>query len=367
MSAVTPFAERVVQWQKVHGRSHLPWQNTRDPYRIWLSEIMLQQTQVGTVLSYYERFLKTLPTVRDLASAEHATVMSLWAGLGYYSRARNLHACAKQVCERFGGTFPVAVALLESLPGIGRSTAGAIAAFAADVQAPILDGNVKRLFARHFAVAGDVNATSVQRELWGLAEQQLPVSDIVAYTQGLMDLGATICVRRRPHCLLCPVQHSCQAWRQGRVDELPAPRARLQRPTEYWRADLLFSLDGRIWLEPRPMQGIWGGLWVCPMQQAASLAALTEIGNDALPGTPAGPVLTHDLTHKRLLIKPYRRVWHKSCEPPGSTGRWFDWPLRADAPVPRPLQVWAQGAVGSPSEAVCSKAASDCRGQSGGQ
>ncbi len=328
---MTDFAQRVVAWQREQGRHHLPWQMTRDPYRIWLSEIMLQQTQVTTVLGYYARFLEALPTVRDLASAPEEQVMSLWAGLGYYTRARNLHACAKAVCERFGGVFPADPVLLESLPGIGRSTAGAIAAFAYDVRAPILDGNVKRVLARHELIEGDLNRSALQKELWGLADSLLPdlAADMPAYTQGMMDLGATLCTRQSPQCLLCPLGETCQAKAAGRVDELPAPKQKIKRSTEQW-AVILYINAGQVWVEPRPVTGIWGGLWMAPMRPVE--------GTCAVPGAePWGDALVHELTHKRLVLQPWVVAAGSSGWPAPDTGQWLPWPLQAGAPVPVPL------------------------------
>ncbi|MGL5003978.1 MAG: A/G-specific adenine glycosylase, partial [Casimicrobium sp.] len=225
-TSTAAFAQRVATWQRSHGRNSLPWQNTRDAYRIWLSEIMLQQTQVATVLGYYERFLNTCPTVVDLANASDDTVMALWAGLGYYTRARNLHKAAKLVVERHSGEFPRDVESLAALPGIGRSTAAAIAAFSYDVIAPILDGNVKRVLARHAGVEGFPGASAVEKILWKEAEARLPnaASDMVAYTQGLMDLGATICSKSAPTCMLCPVAMDCNARITQRIDEIPAAK-----------------------------------------------------------------------------------------------------------------------------------------------
>src|SRR5687768_14848190 len=220
MRGAAPFAARLVAWQREHGRHHLPWQRTRDPYRVWLSEVMLQQTQVATVLPYYERFVASFPDVRALADAPIDRVLQHWSGLGYYRRAHHLHAGAKAIVERHGGAFPRDVAAIAALPGIGRSTAAAIAAFAFGTRAAILDGNVKRVLARH---------RGSEEDLWARAEGLLPKRGIEAYTQGLMDLGATLCTRT-PKCETCPVRQSCVARKTGRVAELPAPRARKVLP-----------------------------------------------------------------------------------------------------------------------------------------
>ena len=209
------FGKTVVAWQRRHGRNALPWQNTRDPYRVWLSEIMLQQTQVVTVLGYYERFLARWPRVTDLAAATLDEVLAQWAGLGYYSRARNLHACARVVAELHGGEFPATAAGLQTLPGIGRSTAAAIAAFCFGERVAILDGNVKRVLGRVLAFDGDLASSAAEKKLWDRATELLPERDVDRYTQGLMDLGATVCTARSPDCLLCPVQPLCRAQKAG--------------------------------------------------------------------------------------------------------------------------------------------------------
>lgn len=261
------FAPTLIAWQRKHGRHDLPWQNTRDPYRIWLSEIMLQQTQVSTVVPYYVRFLERYPDVAALAAAPIDDVMALWAGLGYYSRARNLHRCAQAVVERHGGAFPASPEALAELPGIGRSTAAAIASFAFGARATILDGNVKRVLARVFGVEGFPGDKRIENEMWALAEALLPdaaePTDVTAYTQGLMDLGATLCVRGKPECGRCPFAGECVAQRSGRQRELPAARPKKAVPTR--RTWMLVLRDGdAVLLQRRPPAGIWGGLWSLP-------------------------------------------------------------------------------------------------------
>ena len=305
------FSRAVIDWQRTHGRNTLPWQNTTDAYRIWLSEIMLQQTQVSAVLGYYTRFLERFPTVRALAVAPAEEVMALWAGLGYYTRARNLHACAKRVVEEHGGTFPSDPRLLAELPGIGRSTAAAIAAFSAGVRAAILDGNVKRVFARVFGVDQYPGLKPVEDALWRRAEALLPEEGIERYTQGLMDLGATLCTRGRPDCERCPLQWRCNAYATGRTGILPVPKPRKAVPEK--QAIMLVVLhQGRVLLEQRPPQGIWGGLMSLPeldghtamggVDEDAVGALARQFGvvdeiQDLLP-------LTHAFTHYRLTILP---------------------------------------------------------------
>ncbi|MGO4326443.1 A/G-specific adenine glycosylase [Cupriavidus sp. M-11] len=328
-AAVAPpcadFAARVVAWQRVHGRHDLPWQNTRDPYRIWLSEIMLQQTQVSAVIEYFQRFVSRLPTVAALAAASADEVMALWAGLGYYSRARNLHRCAKAVMSEHGGAFPTDPEVLVTLPGIGRSTAAAVAAFSAGVRSPILDGNVKRVFARFFGIHGHPGVKAVETRMWQLAGEVLPAEgpaqseDMVSYTQGLMDLGATVCSRGKPACLgaaqSCPLSADCVARRDGLTAVLPTPKPRAAIP-ERSTVMLLVRRRREVLLALRPDSGIWGGLWSLPEMPVDTVPFDAEQAEDAALerarefGTPdrAAMVgeLTHVFTHFRLLIRAIR-------------------------------------------------------------
>lgn len=313
-------ADRVVRWQQTHGRRHLPWQGTRDPYRVWLSEIMLQQTQVVTVLDYYPRFLAQFPDVRALAAASQEQVLALWSGLGYYSRARNLHRCAQVVVAEHGGVFPANSAQLAQLPGIGRSTAGAIAAFCHGERAPILDANVRRVLTRVLGFAADLSQAANERALWALAQELLPRSDLAhtmaLYTQGLMDLGATVCLARNPDCARCPLAEPCIARRQGRQSEYPVRSRRTQRRGEDWWLLICLDAAGRCWLARRPQQGIWAGLHCPPV--APSRAAL-----DALLAPRAQPeewpAFTHVLTHRELRLHPVL----VRAPPQGLPGDWF--------------------------------------------
>jgi len=264
------FTPSLIRWQKQHGRHDLPWQNTTDPYRIWLSEIMLQQTQVQTVIPYYTRFLDRFPTVADLAAAPLATVLELWAGLGYYARARNLHACARTIVAEYEGQFPESAAALAALPGIGRSTAAAISVFAFAQRAAILDGNVKRVFCRVFGVEGVPTSTAVDRQLWTLAETLLPKKDVAAYTQGLMDLGATCCTRARAQCPVCPMRSFCIAFQTDRVQELPHRKTRVALPVRSSQVWLIRD-ESHVWLERRQACGIWGGLLSLPDAESVVL------------------------------------------------------------------------------------------------
>ena len=300
LSAAPAFSKRLIAWQKTAGRHDLPWQQTRDPYRIWLSEIMLQQTQVSTVIPYFQRFLTRFPTLQALAEAPLDVVIEHWAGLGYYARARNLHRCAREIVAVHAGKWPNSANRLSALPGIGRSTAAAIAAFAFGELATILDGNVKRVLCRHFGIEGYPGQVAVDRELWALAERLLPEADIEAYTQGLMDLGATLCTRSRPRCAICPVASGCQAQLSGRQAELPTARPRPKLPER--RTGFVFISDGaRLLLERRPPSGLWGGLLVPPEGEAS--AVLARLGLNGESRRDLKP-LKHSFTHFRLTLDP---------------------------------------------------------------
>jgi len=337
------FADRVIRWQLHSGRHSLPWQATQDAYRIWLSEIMLQQTQVAAVLSYYSRFLDRFPTLSVLAAATLDEVMPFWAGLGYYSRARNLWACAREIQVRYGGQFPSDPALLEALPGIGRSTAGAIAALAFGRRAAILDGNVRRVLSRVFGIEGDLTQGTVLREAWSLAEDLLPRGDgIGPYTQGLMDLGATVCTRARPRCEACPLASDCIARIEDRIRDLPQARRRAARPTREQRW-LVLRQASSIWLERRPERGIWGGLWSLPE---------LELGADVMQSirhrglNPKGlqdlPVIEHGFTHFVLRAYPIEVEvqggspdYAVQTAPPH--GQWLDLDEATSKALPKPV------------------------------
>lgn len=336
------FAIRLITWQRVHGRNDLPWQNTRDAYRVWLSEIMLQQTQVAVVLPYYARFLERFPDVIALANAPVDDVMAHWAGLGYYSRARNLHRAAQQVVSQHGGCFPAEVNLLADLPGVGRSTAAAIAAFAYDVIAPILDGNVKRVLARHAAVEGYPGVSAVQKRLWSEAESRLPTSanDMVAYTQGLMDLGATICTRSDPACLLCPIAHDCAARASGRTSKIPASKPSKVVPQRSQRYLLLTHAD-EVLLVKRPAPGIWGGLWCLPEigdAEDAEATAHIRYGASGSGHVITMPPIAHAFTHFRLTLNVTHLVVDQ-VEPRAmqASAMWIARSELAKAALPKPM------------------------------
>ncbi len=301
------FSAEVVRWQKSHGRHDLPWQNTRDPYRVWLSEIMLQQTQVATVLDYYTRFLLRFPAVADLAAAPLDEVLGLWSGLGYYSRARNLHRCAQDVVQLHGGQFPQTAGLLQTLPGIGPSTAAAIAAFCFAERVAIFDGNVQRVLARVTAFSGDLASSAQARELQAMATALLPQrrlgTAMPRYTQALMDLGATVCTSRQPACLLCPVQALCRGLATGAPQAYPVKTRKLKRSAMSLSLLWAEQADGSVWLERRTAPGIWGGLYCFPVfdSEDALLAALPPKLQTRLTAiTP----FVHVLTHKDMRLSP---------------------------------------------------------------
>lgn len=343
------FAPCIVAWQRQHGRHDLPWQNTRDPYRIWLSEIMLQQTQVATVIPYYDRFLQRFPDVAALAAAAQEDVMPYWAGLGYYARARNLHRCAQEIARDWGGRFPPTAQTIATLPGIGRSTAAAIAAFAYGERSPILDGNVKRVFTRHFGIAGDPSKRDVETRLWALADAQVeaaPDLDMAAYTQGLMDLGATLCTRGKPACDKCPVAQTCVARREGRQAELPTPKVRRAIP-ERETCMLVLQHQGAFLLQQRPEPGIWGGLWSLP---EFDVAGDPDTASRALGLEPEQrfelAAFAHTFTHYRLHIRPWLvPVRAASLREAALPERWVHADKLASMALPAPVKKLLQGLV----------------------
>jgi A/G-specific adenine glycosylase len=340
MPRIPPFASRVVRWQADHGRHDLPWQGTRDPYRIWLSEIMLQQTQVSTVLGYYERFLARFPDAGSLAAAHEDEVFALWSGLGYYARARNLHRAAREVAQRFGGRFPADFDSLASLPGVGRSTASAIAAFASGERRAILDSNARRVLARHAGIGGDPTSAAVLASLWSAAEARLPGRDIEAYTQGMMDLGARLCAARRPQCPSCPVAADCVARLEGRIDELPGKRPRRVAPRRQLSMLVVVS-RGEVLLEKRPSKGIWGGLWSLPeaLPGAPPSEALARDWGLAASKVEALPPFEHAFTHFTLEVTPWRVWLARGAKLAGSrASTWMPLAEVAGAALPAPVK-----------------------------
>ena len=305
-----PIAEPLLAWHDIAGRHDLPWQADRTPYRVWISEVMLQQTQVATVIAYFERFMQRFPDVCALADAPVDAVLHLWTGLGYYARARNLHRAAQRVRDEHGGVFPEDFESVAALPGIGRSTAGAILALSRDQSHPILDGNVRRVLARLFAVEGRTGERSFESQLWQLSTRLTPQARVAQYTQAVMDLGATLCTRRNPRCGECPFRSRCAAHAAGTPHEFPAPKKPLQRAQrEVWML-LARRGDGSVRLVRRPAAGVWGGLW-SPPEFATRALLLASCESPAASARDAAPV-PHAFTHFDLLIHP---VWVDGASP----------------------------------------------------
>jgi A/G-specific adenine glycosylase len=350
------FAVAVIQWQASQGRQHLPWQHTTDPYRVWLSEVMLQQTQVSAVLGYYERFLQAYPTVADLAAAPLDEVLALWSGLGYYSRARNLHRCAQLVMQQHGGAFPSQAQVLQTLPGIGRSTAAAIAAFCFGERVAILDGNVKRVLSRVLAFGGDLALAKEEKALWLAATDLLPAEDFLAaaepgrrpmaaYTQGLMDLGATVCAPTTPRCEACPVASLCAARAAGEIQRYPLKTRRIKRSRResVW---LQLRWRGRVWLLQRPASGVWAGLWSLP-EWPDEAACLQDTAH--WPGQRQRlESFTHVLTHLDWRLHPslhflpdgLPEAQVQSLLSAWPQGAWFGLDEALSLGLPAPLRKW---------------------------
>ena len=333
MPANSSFADRVLAWFDHSGRKDLPWQRDINPYRVWVSEIMLQQTQVKTVIPYFERFMAAFPTVRDLAAAPQDQVLHLWTGLGYYARARNLHRAAITVCEEFRGEFPDSVEALEQLPGIGRSTAGAIVSIAWGRRAVILDGNVKRVLARHSAVSGWPGTSAVHKQLWQIADSRTPGQRAADYTQAMMDLGATLCTRSGPACDRCPVSGDCIALERDAQAEFPGKKPRKSLPVKATSLLMIRAANGDIWLERRPARGIWGGLWCFPEIPDSEEAAnwcLDQLGLEPA-SIDTWETFRHTFSHYHLDIQPLAvnldaspgsvmdaddQLWYNTAQPP---------------------------------------------------
>ena len=321
------FASRLLRWFDEHGRHDLPWQVDVTPYRIWVSEIMLQQTQVRTVIPYFEHFMTRFPSAEALADAPLDEVLHLWSGLGYYARARNLHRAAVRIRDEHGGRLPVSLDALLELPGIGRSTAGAILALAHGLRHPILDGNVKRVLCRHRGITEWPGRGPTLAALWSMAESLTPAARVAAYTQAIMDLGATLCRRTKPACERCPVAGDCVARREGRQDDLPAPRPRRSRPLRKTRMFLVRDAEGRVLLERRPAEGLWGGLWGLPEADLADDAVLwcrTTLGCRPAAVKPM-PSVRHGFTHFELEIEPVLlEVDDARCVMAGEGRQWYN-------------------------------------------
>ncbi|MDP1557976.1 MAG: A/G-specific adenine glycosylase [Nitrosomonas sp.] len=336
-------ATRLIHWHKHDGRHHLPWQGSRDPYAIWLSEIMLQQTQVATVIPYYQRFMQRFPTCQSLALAPLDDVLALWSGLGYYARARHLHQAARSVMQDYHGNFPQQQELIQQLPGIGRSTAAAIAVFAFGERCAILDGNVKRVFARYAGIGGYPGTVKIQNLLWQKAHEYLPERNarqpIEIYTQALMDLGATVCTRSKPLCTACPLQQDCVGFRENRVAQFPAPKPHKSQPKKETLFLMLLN-QKQILLEKRPTTGVWGGLWCPPEIMAGEDIArycAQQYGLDARLVADMPP-LDHTFTHFKLRIHPQLCHVVSAAASPQQHTRWMTLEQALQAAIPTPVR-----------------------------
>jgi len=310
---LSDFALRLLQWFDQHGRKDLPWQQDVSPYRVWVSEIMLQQTRVQTVIPYFGRFMRSFPDVQSLATAPQDDVLRHWSGLGYYARARNLHKAAQQICAEFAGEFPAAFDDVVALPGIGRSTASAILALSRNERHAILDGNVKRVLARHAAIAGWPGKSDVAAALWTLAEQRTPDERVAEYTQAIMDLGATLCTRSKPLCERCPLREDCVALTAASVADFPGRKARKTKPLRTTTM-VMASADGQMYLERRPESGIWGGLWSLPELGERSLDEwCMDVLHAPAGATDEWQIVRHSFSHFDLDIRPI--VVHLSALP----------------------------------------------------
>lgn len=318
------FSEAILKWFDRHGRKDLPWQQDINPYRVWVSEIMLQQTQVGTVIPYYEKFMASFPTVNSLATADEDKVLQHWSGLGYYARARNLHKTAQLVHREYQGEFPESVEQLTQLPGIGRSTAGAIFCISMAGRAPILDGNVKRVLARYHAVEGWTGQTKTQKLLWQYAERYTPTARIADYTQAIMDLGATLCTRSNPQCQRCPLKSTCEAYATDRVSEFPNAKPKKSIPTRHAYFILLKNNEGEILLEKRPPQGIWGGLWSLPQHEDKTeiIQQLEQTLGCGIEETLAAKSRRHTFSHFHLEMQPIHALINSRVQQVTEPNRW---------------------------------------------
>ena len=319
------FAGRLLTWFDQHGRKGLPWQQNITPYRVWISEIMLQQTQVATVIPYYEKFMHRFPTIDELANASQDDVLHQWTGLGYYARARNLHATARSVMQNYNGEMPLTPEMLEALPGIGRSTAAAIVAICTGQSVAILDGNVKRVLARVFAIEGWPGKSQTLKQLWQKAEQFTPSGRVADYTQAIMDLGAIVCTRSSPKCHECPFERHCQANLMQTIDRYPGRKPKRNIPTRNVRMLIIESVEG-ILLQQRPQTGIWGGLWSFPELSGRNPGPYVEnLGYTISKSVPLPP-LRHTFTHYQLEIEPLHLFVEagNSIAEPAANSTWFD-------------------------------------------
>jgi A/G-specific adenine glycosylase len=352
-STESPVATAIVRWHATHGRHDLPWQQNRTPYRVWISEIMLQQTQVSTVIPYYERFMERFPSITALADAPIDDVLHLWTGLGYYARARNLHRAAQRIRDEFSGEFPQTFDEVASLPGIGRSTAGAILALSRRDRFPILDGNVKRVLSRYFGIEGDLSERAATERMWALSDKCTPHESVDIYTQAIMDIGATVCTRRNPLCAYCPLEKECIARLTGAQHEIPAPKkATARRDRRVRRVFMLVAQreDDSILLERRPEHGVWGGLWCLPEFETESAARLFATQSLRMPQPQPRhlDLIEHTFTHFDLVVTPLLT----RCEGPAGVmeappSLWYNPREPARIGLPAPIKTLLTDLTGS--------------------
>lgn len=339
---MSDFSARLIVWQQCHGRHDLPWQNTQDPYRIWVSEIMLQQTQVTAVIGYYANFMARFPTIAALADATQEEVLQYWSGLGYYARGRNLHKAAQMIMRDFDGVFPQGFETVQTLPGIGRSTAAAIVSFAFGQSQTILDGNVKRVLTRHFDIEGWPNTPKINQQLWALAESLVPPDNMnmIAYTQGLMDLGATICTRTKPKCDQCPLQNGCTALALDKTHCLPTPKPKKSIPQRHTTMLIIYDAD-KVLLQKRPQSGIWAGLWSLPeviMEDIPSKVAQQTMGLIVEAEEPLA-IVKHVFSHYKLDITPQPLALQSGNPLLSSVDlQWMPLATAIDAALPTPVR-----------------------------
>lgn len=338
---VAQFHERLLEWWAVSGRHDLPWQIDRDPYRVWVSEIMLQQTQVSTVIDYFQRFMARFPSLHALAEADVDEVLALWSGLGYYARARNLHKAARKVMHDFQGELPKTADELLTLPGIGRSTANAIIAQAHNERAVILDGNVKRVLARHQAIEGWPGQTRVETKLWAVADEYTPSHAAADYTQAIMDLGAMVCTRTQPNCKACPVADDCHGRLAGKLKELPTPKPKTLKKSLAMTLMIWTNESDQVWLEKRPSKGIWGGLWCFP--EPGADAATRHSSKPVIP--PMEHLLSHRVMKLEFISTPIIPALSDQAQ---TTGGWFTFDEALALGLPQPIRKALQALGDSP-------------------
>ena len=339
MNTSSLFSQAVLNWFDEHGRHDLPWQKNKTPYRVWVSEIMLQQTQVATVIPYYQKFMKSFPNVKALAAAPIDEVLHHWTGLGYYARARNLHKCAQMVMDNHGGRFPKNLDQLIALPGIGRSTAGAIGSISMGLASSILDGNVKRVLARFHAIEGWPGAKKVMDDMWLVAERYTPSERTGEYTQAMMDLGATLCSRSKPKCEICPLVAQCEAYDQGRVKDFPFSKPKKDKPVKTTRM-IMIEHDGEILLRQQPSTGLWGGLWIFPQQDLQDdVLAHPQLQNCQIKHVQPSDAFRHTFSHYHLDIHPVRVTLKTKIEQVGEASiLWYNLKQPASVGLAAPVK-----------------------------